>query len=96
MLDRSDWERLNDIRDEMNDLLEEAKNLVRLSGDKFAYDRAKAYWLGGMENYLGEGKLSSQLSGCSMEETINSLEPCDEDDDEYGDEDDCEEESEEE
>lgn len=95
MLDQSDWERLCNIREEMNDLLEEAKNLVRLSGEKFEYNRAKAYWLTGMENYLGEGAWANQMSGCSMEETINSLEPCDEDD-EYGDEDDCEEESEEE
>lgn len=76
-LDRQDWERLNEIREEMNNLLEEAENLVRMSGDKFEMNAAKAYWLAGMENYLGEGRLSSQLSGRSMEDTIKALEPDD-------------------
>ena len=52
MLDRTDWERLQEIHHEMSCLLEEASNLVRWSGDKFAYSRAKSYWINGMENYL--------------------------------------------
>jgi len=74
-LNREEWERLEEIRNEMNDLLEQAEYLVRKSGQKFELERARAYWIAGMENYLGEGRLSSQLSGCSMEDTIKALEP---------------------
>ena len=78
MLDRTDWERLQEIHHEMSCLLEEASNLVRWSGDKFAYSRAKSYWINGMENYLHR----KELAGCSMEETIEALEPAEEEDDE--------------
>jgi len=74
-LNREEWERLEEIRNEMNDLLEQAEYLVHKSGQKFELERARAYWIAGMENYLGEGALSSRLSGCSMEDTIKALEP---------------------
>jgi hypothetical protein len=83
MLDFQDWERLSEIRDEMADLLEEAKQLIRRSGDKFAYERARAYWLGDMDNALYDGK--SWDGTCNMEETIRALDPgeeSDEDDEE--------------
>lgn len=78
MLDQSDWERLQEIRDELKDLIEEAGNLVRMSGDRFAYERAKAYWLGYMQNAI-DGK---PLIPCDMDETIRSLEPGEESDEE--------------
>ena len=83
MLDKEDWERLKEIRSEMNDLLEEAKNIVRMSGDKHEYERAKAYWLAYAENALDGPK--SHLLPCTMGDTINALEPEEYDDEEWDD-----------
>ena len=46
--------RLREIQEQMQDLLEEAKNLVRTNCSKFTYERAKAYWLSAIENGLGK------------------------------------------
>lgn len=83
MLSRNDWDRLQEIRDQLDVLVEEAGRLVRRSNNQFDYHRAKAYWLGHMENAISGGS----LVGCDMDETIRSLEPCDcdeeEDDEDY-------------
>jgi hypothetical protein len=71
MMHRQDWERLQQIREQLNDLVEEAANLVRISGNKFAYERAKAYWIGAMYQSLAGGR----MAGCDMDETIATLEP---------------------
>ena len=47
-------DRLREIHQEMNDLLEEAKNIVRQNGSSFEYDRAKAYWIGWIDNALNK------------------------------------------
>lgn len=83
MLDKADWERLQEIQEKMNDLLEEAKNLVRMSGDKQEYERAKAYWIAYIDNAIDSAK--SPLLPCTMGDTIAALNPGEED------EEDCEE-----
>lgn len=47
-------ERLEKIREEMNELLVEAIKIVRNSGNKFAYNRAYAYWIGHIDNALNK------------------------------------------
>ncbi len=89
MLDQPDYERLIAIQKEMQDLLEEAKNLVRLSGDKHEYERAKAYWLGYIENALEDAK--SPFLMCTMGDTIDALDPGDESDDDEDLENECDE-----
>ena len=79
MLNQTDWERLQAIHHEMSCLLEEADNLVRWSGQQVEYLRAKHYWINGMSNYLH----CKELAGCSMEETIQALEPAKEDEEEF-------------
>lgn len=81
-MDRQDWERLQQIHCEMEGLLEEAKNLVRLNADKFDYERAKAYWIANIDIALSGGR----HAGCDMEETIRILTP-NEEDEEYSSED---------
>jgi hypothetical protein len=80
MIDRTDHDRLKEIRSEMMDLLDEAKNLIRMS-DRFVYERAKAYWIGHIDTGLGGGQYVDTYD-CTMEKTINELDPGDEDDEE--------------
>lgn len=82
-LDREDWERLQEIHAEMNDLLEEAKNLVRLSGNRFEYERATAYWIAYVDNALAGPRFP--LLACTMGDTIRALEPEETDEDDEGD-----------
>jgi len=84
MLIIEDWERLKQIREEMRDLLEEAKNLVRRSGDRHQSERANSYWIPGIDNYIAG---SSRFGGCNMDDTIKALEPEDDEDQELEDED---------
>lgn len=77
-LDKEDWERLEAIRCEMQELLEEAKHLVRRSGERFEYERAKAYWIGYMDNALEDAKFP--LMPCTMGDTIRALDPGEEED----------------
>lgn len=50
-----DLERLSEIRSQMGDLLEEAKNLLRREAPEDVFNRAKAYWIGHIDTGLGGG-----------------------------------------
>lgn len=66
-------ERLKEIKEEFENLLSEAKNIVRENATAFQYERAKAYWIGPIECAL-----ESQGNGQgSLEETINDLDSVD-------------------
>ena len=76
-------DRLREIQDEMATLLEEAKDLVRKQ-NKFAWERARSYWVGHISEALG-GDYNDYVgkSMCSMEDTIAELDgESDEDEDE--------------
>lgn len=63
-------QRLAEIKDEMECLLEEAKRIVQTECRKFTYSRAKAYWIGAIENAIG-----SPLNGeATIDEAIRELE----------------------
>ena len=53
---KEDLERLAEIRKEMLDLAEEAKDLIRVNGTKFDLERAKAYYLGHIRAALDNGE----------------------------------------
>lgn len=72
-------ERLQEIKDEMKDLLEEAKNIVRRNADSFAYNRAKSYWIAQISMALDDDHDYVGNAGCNMQETIDAF---DEDNDE--------------
>lgn len=72
--------RLVEIQDEMLDLLTEAKRLVRHEGG-ISWERAKGYWVAQIETALSNEHDYLGGSMCTMQDTINELEP-DEDIDE--------------
>jgi len=78
-LDFEDKKRLLEIRNNIQDLTQEIKNLLRLSGNKFAYERASAYWLGHLDNVVqGISKHDSCMNETLSELGINpELEPDD-------------------
>lgn len=84
-IDIQDWKRLEEIQDKIGDLLEEAKDLVRMSGNRFEYERAKGYWIAYIDNAIDQPK--SPLLPCTMGDTLVALKPQgiddDEDDEEY-------------
>lgn len=53
---RQDVERLAEVRKEMIDLAEEAKNLIRVNGERIDLERAKAYYLGSILAALDNGE----------------------------------------
>ena len=53
---KEDLERLAEIRKEMLDLAEEAKDLIRVNGTKFDREHAKAYWWGSILAGLDNGE----------------------------------------
>lgn len=72
MVTQEDIDRLNEIRNSMMDLLEEARNLVRCSGSKHEYERAKAYWIGHIDAALGVGNYMDLP--CNLFTTIGAIE----------------------
>jgi hypothetical protein len=54
-MEKYNYDRLTEIREQMVDLLEEAKNIIRLDAPRHVYDRAKAYWIGHIDVALGDG-----------------------------------------
>ena len=79
---------LQDINDDMCELLERAKRVMRRVGG-FDNDRARAYWLGALSIELDANHEYLGGSMCAMYDTISELrgdgdepdEPCDDDDD---------------
>lgn len=70
---REDVERLKEIKDQMKELVEEARNILRVSDDKMIWERAKSYWI--PELYMALDKDQDYLGGCmvTMEDTIEAL-----------------------
>lgn len=62
-------ERLKEIKEQFEELLDEAKKIVRASGTNHDYERAKAYWINPIQCALE----SQGMGQGSMEETIASL-----------------------
>lgn len=88
-MNKSDKERLAEIRTEMFDLLHDAKAIMRGEGG-FEYERAKAYWIGHLDAALGGGDygtkydvtLLSTLKDLGYDEDSNSFEDEEEEEEE--------------
>ena len=89
-ISQEDYDRLVEIQEEMNNLLGEAEQIVR-RGPQHIFDRANAYWIPHIESAISEK--NSRMIMCSMGDTIDELEPCEEDEDEDDYEEDSESES---
>src|ERR1700691_5158998 len=80
-MNRLDYERWVEIQEEMIKLLDEAKTLVRQSGNKGSYERAKATWIAQIDMGLSKKHYNMPIAGVlSMDNTLMDLEP---DDEEY-------------
>ncbi len=86
IMNKQDHARLIEIQEEMINLLSEAKDLIRCSDNKMAYERAKSYWMAHVEMGLSNDHYYASSSMCSMEDTIKELEPSNEADSDDDDE----------
>lgn len=83
----SDARRLQEIKDEMKELLDEARRIVRGTSEDA---RAKAYWYGHIACALDSDHSFLGGNSCTMQETCDRLSgQVDEDEEEFEDED-CE------
>lgn len=67
---KADVERLEEIKEEIEVLLDETRNLIRHTSE---WERAKAYWFGNISAALGDNSGFIQM-GYKMEDTIFALE----------------------
>jgi hypothetical protein len=74
------FERLTEIREQMMELLEEAKNIIRQDAPRHTYERAKAYWIGHIDTALGGGNYVDTYD-VTFEKTLNEI-PVESDEDE--------------
>jgi hypothetical protein len=67
-------ERLQEIQEEMLALLDEAKDILRRSDNKFLYEQARSYWLAHIKTALTNNHDYLGGSMVTMEDTIHGLE----------------------
>lgn len=84
---QSDFERLQEIKDEMLGLLEEAKRIIA-SGPRHTYERAKAYCLAHIAIALDDDHDYVGSDGANLQEIIDELDPGEPDEDDEEDEED--------
>ena len=73
---------LREIQAQMLECLEQAKTLIKQSGQEMTLQRAESYWLAHTRIALTNDHADLGGSMCSMEDTITEIEEADEDDDE--------------
>ena len=71
-MDAEDLERLAEIKDEIEELLDEARGIIR-SGDEGAYERALVYWLAHIRTALDNDHEYLGGSMVTMQDTIDEL-----------------------
>ena len=69
-----DHERLVEIKDEMKNMLEEAKELIRRNASDWVYNRAKSYWIGHIAMALDEEHDFMGSDGVTFQNTIDEVE----------------------
>lgn len=71
-------ERLNEIKDEIKDLIQEAQHLVNDFSSQFGvrhiYERARSYWLAHLQTALDKESEYLGSSMTTMEDTIQEIE----------------------
>lgn len=77
-------QRLQEIKEQFQELLQEAKSIVRANVTGFAYERAKAYWINPIKTCLeaqgmGQGSMEETIGILEMDEEIELEELDDED-----------------
>jgi hypothetical protein len=72
------YERMQEIKDEIKQLVSEAEDIMREHASRHARNAAESYWLGHVLTALDDESRYVGKSMFTMQDTINSLEPCDE------------------
>jgi hypothetical protein len=80
-------ERLQEIKDQIKEMLDEARNIIRHSGDDVAEERFKGYVLGNILPQLDSDHDFLAGSMVSFQDVIDSLEVEDDEDEEIDEED---------
>lgn len=68
---QDDINRMQEIRDEIEELAGEALRILRANGEKFAVERAKAYWYGHIMGALGDTDYIDCMA--TMQQTIDGM-----------------------
>ena len=71
--DSDDAGRLSEIKDEIKELMDEAKSIVEHSGNNTAWARAKSYWYAHIVMALDDDHMFMGGSMTSMQDTIDEL-----------------------
>ena len=71
--------RLEEIKDEIKDLLEESRRIIHFNGNKLDWERAKSYWFAHIQCALDKNNDYLGSSMFTMQDTIDSLSDEDED-----------------
>jgi hypothetical protein len=71
---QDDVDRLREIKDQMVEMADEALRIVLRSGDRFQYDRAKAYWHPHIQMALSDDHRYLGRDGSTLEEAVDALE----------------------
>ena len=74
MLTTNQFDRLNEIREEMRVLLEEADHLIRQSS-RHIYDRARAYPLGHLDAALDHVGFTANKYDVTLQDIIDEADP---------------------
>lgn len=72
--ENADIKKLEKIRSKMLELLEEAEYIVRITGSRHIYDRAKAYWIPHIKTALSNDTEYLGKSMVTMQDTISEIE----------------------
>lgn len=70
----TDFERLQAIQEEMSELLDEAKDIIKGTNSNRIWERAKGYWVAAISMGLSKEHEYLGSAGVSMDDTLNELE----------------------
>ncbi|MGA4113921.1 hypothetical protein ACI2VH_16690 [Ralstonia nicotianae] len=81
-------EELTDIKEQMLELIENARGLLKTGGFRSALDRAEDYWLAQLTMAISDDHGYLGRSGCTLQDTIEEIESDEDEEDEEDEEDD--------
>lgn len=71
----TDHNRLTEIKDEIKNLLDEAKGIIQDSDNDFIWEQARSYWYAHILTALDDESEFLGDSMCAMQQTIDALAP---------------------
>ncbi|MDO3514884.1 hypothetical protein Q3P06_23620 [Ralstonia pseudosolanacearum] len=74
-------EELTEIKEQMLELIQSARGLLKAGGLRSALDRAEDYWLAQLTMAISDDHGYLGRSGCTLQDTIEEIESDEEEDD---------------